>query len=46
MGHAKADSVANWSELSPGFVYSAGRLGDNNYQQLSKYATIYPKQDR
>lgn len=27
MGHAKADSVAKWLELSPGFVYSAGRLG-------------------
>lgn len=27
MGHAKADSVAKWSELSTGFVYRAGRLG-------------------
>lgn len=26
MGHAKLDSVAKWLELSPGFVYRAGRL--------------------
>lgn len=40
MGRAKPDSVAKWPELSPGFVYRAGRLGviiTNSFPNMSHF---------